>query len=125
MKPSPDFHLQLARLGAQIDVLQHTLQEVMRHGVLLQGERAREKLLARDQYLALEAAIREQELRDSPALRAVRSACATGARAQADGALPDGARSTEGARGTEDAEGSDDSDGADRARPRGVPDSFA
>ncbi|KAF1067532.1 hypothetical protein [Variovorax sp.] len=120
--PSPDFHLQLARLGAQIDVLQHTLQEVMRHGVLLQGERAREKLLARDQYLALEAAIREQELRDSPALRAVRSvcaACATGARAQADGALPDGARSTE------DAEGSDDSDDADRARARGVPDSFA
>ncbi len=115
--PSPDFHLQLARLGAQIDVLQHTLQEVMRHGVLLQGERAREKLLARDQYLALEAAIREQELRDSPALRAVRSvcaACATGARAQADGA-----------RSTEDAEGSDDSDGADRARARGVPDSFA
>jgi len=122
VNPSPDFHLQLARLGAQIDSLQRTLHEVMRHGVLLHGDGAREKLLARDQYLALEAAIREQELRDSPALRAVRSvcaACATGARAQADGALPDGARSTEGA------EGSDGSDGADRARPRGVPDSFA
>jgi len=73
VNPSPDFHLQLARLGAQIDVLQRTLQEVMRHSALLHGDGVREKLLARDQYLALEAAIREQELRDSPVLRAARA----------------------------------------------------
>lgn len=108
MSSSPDFQLQLARLGAQIDVLQHMLQEVMRHGVLLHGERAREKLLARDQYLALEAAIREQELRDSPALRAARSACAA---------------CTAGARGRADR--ADDTHDAEGSRPHGVPDSFA
>ncbi|KPU88341.1 hypothetical protein APR50_39715 [Variovorax paradoxus] len=110
MNPSPDFHLQLARLGAQIDSLQRTLHEVMRHGVLLHGDGAREKLLARDQYLALEAAIREQELRDSPALRAVRSvcaACAAGAQAPSAAAMPDRA------------------DDADGSRSRGVSDSIA
>ncbi|QRF56923.1 hypothetical protein [Variovorax paradoxus] len=110
MNASSDFQLQLARLGAQIDVLQHTLQEVMRHGVLLHGERAREQLLARDQYLALEAAIREQELRDSPALRAARSACAA---CKADAREPAGLAMTE--RDTD----------AEAARPHGVPDSFA